>query len=238
MDDKNSDPNPQEVRSPTSVMVTGQVKAPAWDAPKIASLLMSITSLVVSLFVFYFLNVQVRHGLQGSLYYVGLNEVRDKDVIRGEFLIANSGNQVEVVRSVAFVLAAMPECHEGYIFSADPVPSPTTLKPGESLVLKLSIAVSADFMNTAKELNFQPGGTFERQAFLCGLFNVIGPDGEPDSAMYRFGAVQVDADGALNGPYDHLTVNRGLIKLHGQSSVPKAKPISVFVPTGPASKSH
>lgn len=235
---KNEERRPQGGSAEPPAVASAPGKPVAWDSPKIVAVVLSITSLAVSLFVFYFQNIQVRHELRGALYYVGLGDANTRDVLRGEFLIANSGNQVEVVRSVEFVLAATPDCYGGFIWAADLAPSPTTLKAGESLVLKLSIPMTAERRNTAKRLNFQPGGTFERQAFICGLFNVVAPNGEPDNAMYRFGAVQIDDDGTLDGPYDHLTVNRGLIKLPDEHPAPKAKPISVFVPTISASRPY
>ena len=233
MDDENSQVAKVTGATTEPALLT---KSVAWDSPKVVTLLISITSLAVSLFVFYFQNVQVRHGLTGALYYVGLNEARDQGMLRGEFLIANGGNQVEVVRSVDFVLAVAPDCIGGFVFSADPAPSPTTLKPGESSVLKLGIAIADNFKASVKDLKFRPGGTFDRQAYLCGLFNVLGPNGEPDNTMYRFGAVQVNTDGTLEGPYDHSTVNRGLIKLPGEHLAPKPKPIAVQAPAVSASE--
>ena len=236
MESKNEQATSVEVPQSALNAKAPQTTPVSWDTPKIVALLISVASLAVSLFVFYFQNVQVRHDLKGDLYYLSLNDALEPGVLKGEFLVSNSGNQVEVVRSVDFVLGAAPECWEGSVFSAVPVPAPITLKPGESTVLKLSVAISENRKTSAKEMKFRPGGTFERQAYLCGLFNVVGPNGEADSTMYKFGAVQVDADGTLQGPYDHPTTDHGLISLPGPRAVPKAKPVVVYAPAAAKAK--
>ena len=197
-----------------------------WDMLKYITITLSIFSLIISLYTFYFQNIQIRHDLQGDLYYVYINN----EIIKGEFLISNTGNQVEVVRSVDYVFSLSPDCYgDNFLISSNPVPPPVTLKPNESSVLKLNIPISDNIKNNFNELKFQSGGTFDRQAYLCGLFNVLGPNGQPDDAMYQFGAVEVNIDGTIKGPYSDPTANSGLIKL----PTPKAKksnPIMVYAP--------